>query len=334
MVGGVVTQQWTVGDRIPGVNNYAQVNKVFSDCDYKGAPQVSVTPSGLPGFSVGDAPSSFLSSLKFWGGKRTRKTRKTMKKGKGKKHMKGGLPFGLDTIFGTGEASAPAPASAPAIAEENFSNVKANLNSKPPIKNQFPFDYVTNNVGKTRANKNMEKINTSLFDSQVPESEAQQGGAGGLAYGPSFEVIGPNPVRFETRLGCESGAAGPQPPMMQAADTSILSKLKFWGGKKTRNARKTRKNMKGGSAPFASAFDIQDVRGSPYTLTPPGGNVYEVPTAGFRIEAPLGGNNAGQPPYDQVTGYPSAPVLAGPCMKGGKRRTHRKSKKHGKRRSH
>ena len=298
MVGGVVTQQWTVGDRIPGVNNYAQVNKVFSDCDYKGAPQVSVTPSGLPGFSVGDAPSSFLSSLKFWGGKRTRKTRKTMKKGK--KHMKGGLPFGLDKVFGTEEESVPAPAE--------------------PVAN-IPTNKKVNNIPIA-----------PLPNVEVPEP--QQGGAGGLAYGPSFEVIGPNPVRFETRLGCESGAAGPQPPMMQAADTSILSKLKFWGGKKTRNTRKTRKNMKGGSAPFASAFDIQDVRGSPYTLTPPGGNVYEVPQTGFGIVAPLGGNNAGQPPYDQVAGYPSAPVLAGPCMKGGKRRTHRKSKKHGKRRSH
>ena len=304
MLGGVVTQQWTVGDRIPGVANYAQVNKVFSDCDYKGAPQVSVTPSGLPGFSVGDAPSSFLSSLKFWGGKR--KTRKTMKKGK--KHMKGGLPFGLDNIFGKGNA-----------------------------------------------NENMKKINTSLFNNSpaepepAPEQEpapmpeqpvsnnGQQGGAGGLAYGPSFEVIGPNPVRFETRLGCESGAAGPQPPMMQAVDSSILSKLKFWGGKKTRNTRKTRKNMKGGMAPLAGAFDVQAVRGSPYTLTPPGGNVYEVPRAGFSIDAPLGGNNAGMPPYDQVNGYPAAPVLAGACkMTGGRRKTSRKTKKrsHRSRRHH
>jgi hypothetical protein len=306
MLGGVVTNQWTMGERIPGVNNYAQVNKVFSDCDYKGAPQVSVTPSGLPGFSVGDAPSSFLSSLKFWGGKRTRKTRKTMKKGKGKgkKYMKGGLNILGFQVPGTEETPVPA---------EPVATIPMNGNNKNKVNPIAPLP------------------NVPVSEPEVP---LQQGGAGGLAYGPSFEVIGPNPVRFETRLGCESGAAGPQPPMMQAVDTSILSKLKFWGGKKTRNARKTRKNMKGGSAPFASAFDIQAVRGSPYTLTPPGGNVYEVPRAGFSIDAPLGGNNAGMPPYDQVNGYPSAPVLAGPCMKGGKRRTHRKSKKHGKRRSH
>ena len=291
MVGGVVTQQWTVGDRIPGVNNYAQVNKVFSDCDYKGAPQVSVTPSGLPGFSVGDAPNSFLSSLKFWGGKR--KTRKTMKKGK--KGKKGGF-LGLENFFG---------------------NKNANKTSKEPVVVAESVEP----VGSAPAVPN----------TPLPMPPGQVGGAGGLAYGPSFEVIGPNPVRFETRLGCESGAAGPQPPMMQAVDSSILSKLKFWGGKRRG------KTMKGGMAPLAGAFDVQSVRGSPYTLTPPGGNVYEVPRAGFSIDAPLGGNNAGMPPYDVRNGYPAAPVLAGACMKGGRRRkTSRKTKKrsHRSRRHH
>ena len=67
MVGGVLTNQWTFdGSKVAGVNNYGQVNKVFSDCDYK-APAISVGAAGLPGFSVEDAPRSLLSSLKFWG---------------------------------------------------------------------------------------------------------------------------------------------------------------------------------------------------------------------------------------------------------------------------
>ena len=232
MVGGVLTNQWTFdGSKVAGVNNYGQVNKVFTDCDYK-APAISVSAAGLPGFSVADAPRSLLSSLKFWGGKKT--ARKTLRK-------------------------------------------------------------------------------------------AQRAGGGGMAYGNTFEMQGPNPVTIQTRLGCESGAAGPMPPSAPVVDGSFLSKLKFWGGKKTH-----RKGMKGGMSPLAAAFDIMPVRGSPYTLTPPGGMVYEAPKAGFSIDAPVGGNQAGLPPYEIRNAYDSKPVLAGPCkMSGGKRKTRkvRKSKK-------
>lgn len=236
MVGGVLTNQWTFdGSKVAGVNNYGQVNKVFTDCDYK-APAISVSAAGLPGFSVADAPRSLLSSLKFWGGKRK---------------------------------------------------------------------------GKKTARKTLRK--------------AQRAGGGGMAYGNTFEMQGPNPVTIQTRLGCESGAAGPMPPSAPVVDGSFLSKLKFWGGKKTH-----RKGMKGGMSPLAGAFDVMPVRGSPYTLTPPGGMVYEAPKAGFSIDAPVGGNQAGLPPYEIRNAYDAKPVLAGPCkMSGGKRKTRkvRKTKK-------
>lgn len=238
MVGGVLTNQWTFdGSKVAGVNNYGQVNKVFTDCDYK-APAISVGAAGLPGFSVADAPTSLLSSLKFWGGKR-----------KGKKTQR-----------------------------------------------------------KTK--------------------KTQKAGGGGLAYGNTFEMQGPNPVTIQTRLGCESGAVGPMPPSTPAVDGGMLSKLKFWGGKKTQ------RKMKGGMSPLGSAFDVMPVRGSPYTLTPPGGLVYEAPKAGFSIEAPVGGNQAGLPPYEIRVGYDSKPVLSGPCMKGGKRKTSRKTKKRTHKRKH
>lgn len=235
MVGGVLTNQWTFdGSKVAGVNNYGQVNKVFTDCDYK-APAISVGAAGLPGFSVEDAPRSLLSSLKFWGGKR--KGKKTQRK-------------------------------------------------------------------RRTLRRTLRKT--------------QRAGGGGIGYSRTdFEVVGPNPIANQRSLGCESGAAGPMPPSAPVMDGGILSKLKFWGGK--------RRTMKGGMSPLDQAFDVMPVRGSPYTLTPPGGLVYEAPKAGFGIEAPAGGNQAGLPPYDVRVGYDSKPVLSGPCMKGGKKKTKKRT---------
>jgi hypothetical protein len=78
-LGGVITNQWTFdGSKIAGVNNYGQVNKVFSDCDYK-APSISVPAGGLPGFAPAATPAGPLGFLKFWGGKR-RLAKRTQRK--------------------------------------------------------------------------------------------------------------------------------------------------------------------------------------------------------------------------------------------------------------
>jgi hypothetical protein len=83
-LGGVITNQWTFdGSKIAGVNNYGQVNKVFTDCDYK-APSISVPAGGLPGFAPAATPAGPLGFLKFWGGKR-----RTGRKGK-RSTMRGG----------------------------------------------------------------------------------------------------------------------------------------------------------------------------------------------------------------------------------------------------
>lgn len=240
MMGGVLTSQWTVGERIPDVNNYAQINKSFTTCDYK-APAINVSPAGLPGFSAVDTMTK-----PWW------------------------------NIFG----------------------------------------------GK-RATRKSKKMN---------------GGGGGLAYGNAFEMQGPNPVTIQTRLGCESGVQGPMAPT-PIMDTGILSKLKFWGGKdrktrKTRKTRKDRKTMQGGSAPLTGAFDIMDVRGSPLSLGPNNGLVYDAPRAGFSTDAPV--VQTGIPPYELHNAYDSKPILAGPCIKGGKRNTRktRKTKKLTNKRKH
>ncbi len=82
-LGGVLTNQWTFdGSKIAGVNNYGQVNKVFSDCGYK-APSINVSAGGLPGFAPAAtaASSGPLGFLKFWGGKRSgRKGKRSTRK--------------------------------------------------------------------------------------------------------------------------------------------------------------------------------------------------------------------------------------------------------------
>jgi hypothetical protein len=88
-LGGVITNQWTFdGSKIAGVNNYGQVNKVFTDCDYK-APSISVPAGGLPGFAPAATPAGPLGFLKFWGGKRRtgRKGKRTQRK---RSTMRGG----------------------------------------------------------------------------------------------------------------------------------------------------------------------------------------------------------------------------------------------------
>jgi len=93
--------------------------------------------------------------------------------------------------------------------------------------------------------------------------------------------------------------------------------------------------MRGGASDLASAFAAPMNPTSPLTLTAPysaANPVYEAPKAGFGVEAPAGGNNAGMPPYEIYKGYDaSKPVVSGPCLqKGGKRsakRSQRKSKK-------
>jgi hypothetical protein len=87
-LGGVLTNQWTFdGSKIAGVNNYGQVNKVFSDCDYK-APSISVAAGGLPGFAPAASAQGPLGFLKFWGGKRSGK--KSVKRTQRKRSMRGG----------------------------------------------------------------------------------------------------------------------------------------------------------------------------------------------------------------------------------------------------
>lgn len=256
-LGGVITNQWTFdGSKIAGVNNYGQINKVFSDCDYK-APSISVPAGGLPGFAPAATPVGPLGFLKFWGGKRRSAKR-------------------------TGR--------------------------------------------KTRSRK-------------------QAGGGGGIGYSRTdFEVVGGvNPIANQRALGCESGAAGPSAaasalPMAAAAKPWY----QFWGGKRStrkmkrtqRLAKRLKRAMRGGASDLASAFAPPMNPTSPLTLTAPysaANPVYEAPKAGFGVEAPAGGNNAGMPPYEIYKGYDaSKPVVSGPCLqKGGKRKTRkaRKSKK-------
>jgi hypothetical protein len=94
-LGGVITNQWTFdGSKIAGVNNYGQVNKVFSDCDYK-APSISVPAGGLPGFAPAATPAGPLGFLKFWGGKRSgRKGKRTQRKTRSRKQAGGGGGIG------------------------------------------------------------------------------------------------------------------------------------------------------------------------------------------------------------------------------------------------
>lgn len=252
-LGGVITNQWTFdGSKIAGVNNYGQVNKVFSDCDYK-APSISVPAGGLPGFAPAATQEGPLSFLKFWGGKRTGRSVKR-------------------------------------------------------------------------------------------SSRKQAGGGGGIGYSRTdFEVVGGvNPIANQRALGCESGAMGPSSAasmMPVAAPASFLSSLKFFGGRRgkrsvkrlTKRTRRTHRKMRGGASDLASAFAPPMNPISPLTLTAPysaANPVYEAPKAGFGVEAPAGGNNAGMPPYEIYKGYDaSKPVVSGPCLqKGGKRKT-RKSKK-------
>jgi hypothetical protein len=253
-LGGVITNQWTFdGSKIAGVNNYGQVNKVFTDCDYK-APSISVAPGGLPGFAPAATASGPLGFLKFWGGKRSAKRsgRKTSRK--------------------------------------------------------------------------------------------QAGGGGGIGYSRTdFEVVGGvNPIANQRALGCESGAVGPSAaasalPVAAAPAAGFLSSLKFWGGKRKgkrsakRRTQRTHK-MRGGAADLASAFAAPMNPSSPLTLTTPysaANPVYEAPKAGFGVEAPAGGNNAGMPPYEIYKGYDaSKPVVSGPCLqKGGKRRSAKRAQR-------
>ena len=93
-LGGVLTNQWTFdGSKIAGVNNYGQVNKVFTDCDYK-APSISVSSGGLPGFAPAATASGPLGFLKFWGGKRsgrrTQRKRTQRKRTQRKRSQRGG----------------------------------------------------------------------------------------------------------------------------------------------------------------------------------------------------------------------------------------------------
>ncbi len=248
-LGGVLTNQWTFdGSKIAGVNNYGQVNKVFSDCDYK-APSISVPAGGLPGFAPAAtaASSGPLGFLKFWGGKR-----------------------------------------------------RSGRNGK----------------------RSQRKRST------------MRGGGGGIGYSRTdFEVVGGvNPIANQRALGCESGAVGPSSaasalPMAAAAKPWY----QFWGGKRTRRTHRKHK-MRGGAADLASAFAPPMNPTSPLTLTAPysaANPVYEAPKAGFGVEAPAGGNNAGMPPYEIYKGYDaSKAVVSGPCIqKGGKRSGKRKTRK-------
>ena len=260
-LGGVVTRQWTFdGGKIPHVNNYGQVNRVFTDCDYK-APSISVPSGGLPGFAPAATASAPLGFLKFWGGKRS---------------------------------------------------------------------------AKRLGRKSVRKTKRSM-----------RGGGGGIGYSRTdFEVVGGvNPIANQRALGCESGAMGPSAaasalPMASAPAAGPLSFLKFWGGKRKgkQSAKRTqrkrsakRSTMRGGASDLASAFAAPMNPSSPLTLTAPySGNamVYEVPKVGFSTDAPIGGNNAGMPPYEQYNANSSRPVPSGPCLqKGGKRSVKRAQRK-------
>lgn len=249
-LGGVLTNQWTFdGSKIAGVNNYGQVNKVFSDCDYK-APSISVAPGGLPGFAPAATPSGPLGFLKFWGGKR-RGGRKSVRKTK----------------------------------------------------------------------------------------RSMRGGGGGIGYSRTdFEVVGGvNPIANQRALGCESGAVGPS---AAASALPVVAAAKpwyqLWGGKRsTRKMKRSAKRshrMRGGASDLASAFAAPMNPSSPLTLTTPysaANPVYEAPKTGFEVLPPTGGNNAGMPPYEVYKGYDaSKPVVSGPCLqKGGKRSAKRSQRK-------
>jgi hypothetical protein len=154
---------------------------------------------------------------------------------------------------------------------------------------------------------------------QYTPENGQVGGGGGMAYGTAFEMGGVNPLTIQTRLGCESGAG-----QVQAAQPSFLGKL-FSGGRSA-FAERRRRRQHGGSADYASAFDIMARQPSNLVLTSPysgQGLVYEAPRAGFGVEA---SGSTGVPPFEIYKGYDASKALSGPCtQKGGKK--SKKSKK-------
>jgi hypothetical protein len=136
-------------------------------------------------------------------------------------------------------------------------------------------------------------------------------------------------------------------PVAAAPAAGPLGFLKFWGGKRSvkrsakrtqRLAKRLKRSMRGGASDLASAFAAPMNPSSPLTLTAPySGNamVYEVPKVGFSTDAPIGGNNAGMPPYEQYNANSSRPVPSGPCLqKGGKRRSAKRKTRKSKKRTH
>jgi hypothetical protein len=291
MTGGALVSQYTVGDRIPGVANYAQEIKSFNDCGYK-APAISVSQSGLPGFSG-------VSGLKFWGGKR-RTGRKTMKK-------RGGANTNQNTNK---------------TVLNKAKNAFMGLFTQPAQATNAPAQATNVNMGPEPALENS-PVPMPNMPANVVSTNEQAGGGGGMAYGTAFEMGGVNPLTIQTRLGCESGAG-----QVQAAQPSFFGKL-FSGGRSAfaeRRGKSSSRRMHGGSADYASAFDVMARQPSNLVLTSPysgQGLVYEAPRVGFGVEA---SGSTGVPPFEIYKGYDASKALSGPCtQKGGKK--SKKSKK-------
>ncbi len=305
MTGGALVSQYTVGDRIPGVANYAQEIKSFNDCGYK-APAITVAQSGLPGFS-GAAAGGLFSGLKFWGGKR-RTGRKTMKKRGGANASKSVFKNAKNALMGLFTQATNAP-----LQPTNAPVQPTNVNMEPEPMNMpaAPMNMPAAPMNMPAAPVNMPAAPMNM-PINVISTNGQTGGGGGMAYGTAFEMGGVNPLTIQTRLGCESGAG-----QTQAAQPSFFGKLFSGGG---------RRRMRGGSADYASAFDIMARQPSNLVLTSPysgQGVVYEAPRAGFGVES---SGSTGVPPFEIYKGYDASKALSGPCtQKGGKK--SKKSKK-------